>query len=142
MLFIISIHENITIFTDTEVHFYIADLVTYSSSVSSLRAEVHLQSDVLPRCPEERKLSWLVVRTPPTPYFPFLSLEVIYSHKEVNSVFLAVVRSHRITAWLRLGGASGHSRVSHHCSQQVWDLSISREWMFQGICNIFLTVLL
>lgn len=34
MLFIISLHENIAIFIDAKVHFYIADLLIYSSSVS------------------------------------------------------------------------------------------------------------
>lgn len=115
------------------MHFYIADLVTYSSSVSELRAEAHLQSHVLPHCREETKLSWLVVRTSPTLDFLFVSSEVIYSHEEVNRFFLAVLRSHRITAWLRLGGASGHCLVPHPCLHQLlrtvpgWDLSSSED---------------
>lgn len=152
MLFIIAVkwkypyHENITVFIATEVNFHIADLVTYSSSVSWLRAEEPLQFNVLPHCPEETESSWLVARATP-PYFLFLTLEVSYSHKEVNNFFLAVVRSHRIMAGL--GAASGHCLVLHPCSQQVaqdqvlgWDLSISIGWRFQGICNIFLMVLL
>lgn len=153
MLFIISMkwkylyHENIPIFIDTEMHFYIADLVTYSSSVfteSWSTFAVWCFTSLSWR----NKMKLACGKSNPPSYFLFLSLEVICSHKEVNGFFLAVVRSHRITAW-EAGGASGCCPVPHPCSQQVaqvlvpgWDLSISRGWRFQGICNIFPIVLL
>lgn len=54
MLFTISVYDNFTIFIGAKVHCYIANLVIYTSIKSLLRAEVHLQSDVLTCCPEEK----------------------------------------------------------------------------------------